>query len=588
MQPEGIQFSPSLAEDDRQPSLVMLGRDILIIIFDFIQETSPRSLQAIALVSSEFYHLAEHSRYRHLKLNLDPSTIEVCRGRLQHIEKQKLLSVIRFLEVNEPGESDFRYRQRCLKGNSNSENADQYHNCIDSISESIPSMTGLKDTSWNNKYGAESIPNTVLEALRSRPKVRLHARVRARSLQESNLDKLQGNVNLSKLKADISFEGAEDCREATQPLKRILLSSPNIRSLSLAISQPDSGCTIYEAPSEYCGFGFVADELMPPLVELVVSNYPWGYESEAEAEEPFTQGLYQTNYPGKGSEMDYWAENFDWSHLRRLETRFVDFALRIMPKLTSLKEVDFTGSWSHESITRFFQQCPTALEVIRAESLQSITLESVLRHGSVLRKLGLHTVEDWIGKWAEGAVDVVPLRIIRDGCPFIEELFVDIARNGDWPWEILDVLSSFPRLRHLAICFEVGVKNDDDPIKPYVTFTSADTLYTYLRSQSPRQPSILSRLQIYSGAPPPIGYGLPVETEFWPEYNSTEFICTLSERDEEAAKGVFQVVCPKLPKDVQPRNIDHTFKKNIRKRKDETWKVACEGPTPVSKWHAHY
>lgn len=228
----------------------------------------------------------------------------------------------------------------------------------------------------------------------------------------------------------------------------------------------------------------MGDEKVPPLEELVISDYPWGHESDVMIN-PFFEGLQQTGYPGKGSEIDYWAENFDWSRLNRLETAYVDFALKIMWKLTSLKEVNFSGSSSNDAIVRFYQQCPAALEAIGAESLQSITLDGVLRHGSALRKLQLHTVEDWGGEWTKKALDAASLRCIRDGCPLIEQLSVDVPRGDGWPWEILDVLASFPRLRHLTICFELGLHCKDDPVKPYVTFTAVDTLFTYLRSRPP-------------------------------------------------------------------------------------------------------
>jgi len=584
-QPKAIQLKSSAARDNMQPSLIKLGRDILIMVFNLLQETSAASLQAVASVSTEFYHLAEHSRHRHLTLNLEPSTIEASLNRLHHLEKQELLAAVRSLDVSDPGEFLFKYRE-C-------KNIDQHSECIDSISTLIPRMTGLKDVCWNflpYRAGAVSIPITVLEALRFHHRVRLHAMVATSfSLdytghygQEKNFDKLQNNTNLSSLKADIDCPYATDCLKATRRLKRILLSAPNIRSVSLNISRRNP----HEIKFEYYGFGFEGDEKLPPLEELVVSEYPWGDESGV-MPSPVSGSLQQTGYPGKGLEMDYWAENFDWSRLKRLETTYVAFVLRIMPKLTSLKEVNFSGSRSDHAILRFYQQCPAALETIAAESLQSVTLDGLLRYGRSLRKLHLHTCESRDGKWAEKALDAASLRSIRDGCPLIEQLFVDVPRNGDWPWDILDVLASFPRLRHLTLCFELGLHCEDDPVKPYVTFAAADTLYTYLRSRSPKQPSILSHLHIYSGAPPPLKTtGFLAFGAYWPIPNSTEFICTLSERDDEAARGVFHVECPKLPKGVLPSEDESLLGDDSDEDEKDAWQVAHQGPTPVSKWLA--
>jgi len=115
--------------------------------------------------------------------------------------------------------------------------------------------------------------------------------------------------------------------------------------------------------------------------------------------------------------VDYWAEVFDWSRLQRLKTSYVDFALKIMPKLTALKEIDLLENHSEDEIVRFYKQCPTALEAIGAESLLKVTLDGVLRHGSALRKLRLHNIEDWKGKWVNGAIDAASLRTICESCP---------------------------------------------------------------------------------------------------------------------------------------------------------------------------
>ncbi|KAJ9656668.1 hypothetical protein H2198_004787 [Neophaeococcomyces mojaviensis] len=586
-QSKEIQFKPSVAQNAEQPSLAILGCDILIMIFYLIQDSSPKSLKALALVSSEFYHLAERSRYRHLALSLDSDKIDASEQCLYRLKKQNVLSAIRSLDISDPGEGRFTYPLLSTKSKTESSVADRYHGCINSISNLIPKMTGLRYIGWNYfTYGDHPVPELVLQALRSCPKVRLHAKVGGRYqnplpvglTREDNLDRLQNNPNLSKLRANITFCAAKDCLESVRPLKQILLSSPNLRSLALDISQPSSGCVVYGRPYKYCGFGFVGDEGLPPLEELSISGYPWGESNVRPGKEAYSW-LDQTGHPGKGSEMDHWAQNFDWSRLRRLKTIYLDFALKIMPKLISLKEVDFTESWAKESITHFYRECPAALESIYVRSLQSITLQGILRHGSALRKLHLHTVEDYNGSWDKSAIDTVSLRNILNGCPLIEELFVDVARYGDWPWEVLDVLASFFRLRHLSVCFEIGVRHFDDPVKPYVTFQAAETLYKYLRSRSLKQPSIISRLHIYSGAPPPIGHGLPALWAFWPRQNSTEFICTLSERDDEAGKGVLEVECPRLPKKFNKKQLSYDWHKMMLGREhDQTLKVAYDGP----------
>lgn len=79
-----------------------------------------------------------------------------------------------------------------------------------------------------------------------------------------------------------------------------------------------------------------------------------------------------------------------------------------------------------------------------------------------------------------------------------------------------------------------------------------------------------------------MGYGYLSLEAFWPQYNSTEFVCTLAERDDEAVRGVFEVECLRLPKAVLSSK-DETSRKIVKGNMDSGWKVAHQGPTPVSK-----
>jgi hypothetical protein len=138
--------------------------------------------------------------------------------------------------------------------------------------------------------------------------------------------------NLSSLRIRLKYRSAQVCRPITQvPLKLLLLSSPGLRALALDIA-PNGEPT-------YCGVGLSKGETLPPLEELEVINYPWG-------QQPAVPGFGRNclGYPEPtGTEMKYWAHNFDWSRLRRLclHDSSMPLATHLAPHLRALDELEF-------------------------------------------------------------------------------------------------------------------------------------------------------------------------------------------------------------------------------------------------------
>lgn len=559
-----IQPRTALRADAERPSLLNLGTDILSIIVDFVQDTHPASVLSIALVSSYLHSIARYSQHRSITVKVPREDDAALCDRLDYTEKQGLLPAIRQVQIID---SDYFKDGALLR-----------------ICELLPKMTGLRDVSWPRTF----VPVRMIEALAALPDVRLHVVVPERYLAD-NLYTLPHCTNLSSLKFSAIYHDTESCLATTQPLKQILLSCANLRSLTLDISLPRSGCVSYGRPGEYCGFGFTdGGRPLAALDELVLVNYPWGNEMTPGS--AIIPGLTQTGYPNPGTEIDYWAGVFDWSRLRRLRVSSSYDALKLMPKLTALREVAFASTWDREGSTRFYQEVPAVLESIKVPAVASITLDGIVRHSDALRRLEVHQNEDSQGAWRAEAITVEQLRNIKDECPHVEELAIDLARQeGDWPWQALNVLAVFPRLRKLELWFELGLDNREAPLKPHVTFSATAMLFGYLRKQSPKQPAPLQRLEVHSGTPPPFGCGFPAPTAFWPDSQTMAFACTLSERDDEASDGKFTVSCPCLS--ARDDKIEDEMKTAKRKVKGGTvWEtgklhLALEGPTPVHQWH---
>ncbi|RYP14725.1 hypothetical protein DL765_006195 [Monosporascus sp. GIB2] len=263
-----------------------------------------------------------------------------------------------------------------------------------------------------------------------------------------------------------------------------------------------------------------------PLRELELLEYPF---------RPF------------GNEMDeeqaYWANDFEWPQLELLKTRYVSLALRIMPNLISIREVDFsttllkagTKAEVEAEARTFFQQVLALLESIAVPSLTAIGMGGLRRHGPNLKKLEIHREGSFGLGWRLAAVDVERMRWIRDACPRLEELGINVSRDGAWPYDVFDVIASLPRLRSLTIWFELDLRSLSNIARPYVTFSEAGKIFKYLHERAARNGSRLQELEIVSGSRPSPSSGL-----------STSFKCLLSERDDEASKGRFSVECLQL------------------------------------------
>ena len=235
---------------------------------------------------------------------------------------------------------------------------------------------------------------------------------------DSVVYRLSGSLNLHSLAIKHFFISSKECRAVTRPVKSILLSCPNLRKLKLDIATHRS-----PPPSRYCGFGFKVGERPPPLEELIVVAYPFGrldtiYPTPNYDDIPSV--FYYQGYPEGIDKCDYWIQTFDWSRLKRLQAPFPSLALDLMPKVNAME----------------------AVSLLRGRS--SVSIESILlNHGRMLRKLEVHMPEHrYRRNWGEEAPDNAYLRRIRDSCPRLEELAIDVDRANSWPYGTLYVLTT--------------------------------------------------------------------------------------------------------------------------------------------------
>ncbi|KAH8821771.1 hypothetical protein F5884DRAFT_746065 [Xylogone sp. PMI_703] len=586
--------NPATARQDSL-SLLNVGDDIVIMILDELQQTSPHSVVSLGLVHSSFRKLAQQCHYREVEFDHSSAACK----RLKLINDKQLLSAVRSLRVTDNVAKDQSHSWPLL-------------------ADLVPRMSGLKDITITSN----DVPAVMLDAIQKCRDVRLYVVVSPPDNVEClTLKRLKGVVNLYSLDINATYTDPRHCLRVTESLKDILLSCLNLRILKLDIHQPRSGCVVYGPGPTYLGCGFKDGERPPPLEVLELIEYPFGRPA---AKEVALRFCYWDGYQGTQYEEDYWAGTFDWSRLRRLRTTSVRLAMKFQQHLTALKEVDILASEDNTEIRAFYAQIPSRLERIRAPTLETIGIDSVLRHGNQLRSLQLHRKEDWNGMWRAKTVDAESLRAIRDQCQYLEELHIDLARDGDWPYEVFDIIASFPRLKTLSLWFELGRNSDSSPVQPYVTFSSCDMIFRHLWDHSVSRPPHLQELRVFSGSPRDVGFGFVTPEAFWSRYNSSAFLCSLSERDDEASEGIHVTTCPHLsaienealqlalkrgknPEDYIPRQSDRRTDRVVSKIGSllsgerfgisrngvvqvsrEGMQVAWKGPTPQNSWVPHY
>lgn len=553
--------------DHTKPSLANLNDDVILLVVEHLYHIEPQGIDDLALVCSALYCKARYVQHRDISIDLwGHYTVQ----RLQLIEQNGLLPAIRTLHVDVnrhierfAGFSHHTYITKCDK-----EYLEGQATAWAKLCDLVTLAQGLRDVYWDGP----TISPGILEHLRRNPKLRLHlsfnvptGHFERRELLKQLPASLEGTANLRSLRATIMYPEARFCESITRvTLKKLLLSSPSLRVLSLDISRP-GGRYMYYDELDYCGVGLSGGETLPPLEELEVISYPWGQQPNDSG-----SGINWRGYPDRtGKEMEYWARTLDWSKLRRLclHDNSVPLAAHLAPQLTALQEIDFTfRSCDDVDVAIFFNTISSILTSISLPLLPPNGVSAIIAHSSKLRSLSLNvfppTNQD--------------LALLRDGLPFLKDLAVACTRvAGKWPYDTLSVLASFQSLRSLTIWFSVGTMHDQE--KPHLTISSAGNLFTHLRQNGA---SGLRRLILHSGPgiwSRPRYYG--VDNLRWMPANSTSFSLEVGYDDVE-------VSCTSL-NSLQNERLRRVARgEPMTKGEEESlpFLIALRGPMTMTEW----
>lgn len=399
---------------------------------------------------------------------------------------------------------------------------------------------------------------------------RLHIFCTANKESISLLPRLNGCSSVRFVHVKAEYLTADECRELCQPLKRVLISCPNLRHLVLNISLPRTGCVVPDVRLENFGFDFSNDERLPPLESLEILAYPWRRKRINS-----TIATHATGYHENEEELDYWAETFDWSHLRQFSDHTSDLAMRIALRLTALEEVALYSGYDKFALRSFFLKVPSTLSAIAIPYLQDVGVDAILRHKNMLCKLHIHNPNLF---YKPGAQELLEL---RDSLNNLTDLSLDIDRDDDiWPYPLLDLIASFPKLHRLELWFELG-QSSNAPARPYLTASSAQHLSEYMHEHC----ATLQSLILHSGCPPQPSLGYPTDEVLWRAGNSTSFTCDMTN----STSSKLTLTCLKLDSK-QNQNIQAytNFGKHkinhFPKGQNVAFRVAVDGPLPMKDW----
>ena len=249
-------------------------------------------------------------------------------------------------------------------------------------------------------------------------------------------------------------------------LYRTLISCPNVRSLSLSISQ--GGCGVGDDP---WSFNWRKRHRFPTLENLTISGYDWDSQ-----EVSFTKGR-------RPISTQAWKAAMDWSKLKRLDLSRppASFLKAFHGELSSLQSLvvrpekgfwgdeitlcdfDEAGHKLRQDWTSFIVALPPLhqLKISGMGNMPNMT-QILAAHGPTLRKLKIHDherdcmYETGNSSWTRQTFDVAQIEELRLGASNLESLTIDVWRGADgWPVSALDALSKFPKLSHLKLYFNL-------------------------------------------------------------------------------------------------------------------------------------
>lgn len=253
----------------------------------------------------------------------------------------------------------------------------------------------------------------------------------------------------------------------------------SVRTLHLNIQQ--SGCVIN--PEDKWNFDFRPGDKFPSLHELHLDGYLfrefprshfgqwefknymyhfWRWVADFTGVDLFQPTPEISGYDYRSANLEKWKAAMDWRELRDLDLEDVDaiFLRSMQGQLPGLESLRLGSLWSEtcleNNVTDFIIQLnPLSRLSLRGHTNKMNLTEILDRHGAALETLEIH---EWEGDhFLRPTLSRAELEQIRQKCPSLSKLSLDINRNGTWPFDLLYPLAANRNLSSLELFFELGM-----------------------------------------------------------------------------------------------------------------------------------
>ncbi|PGH32431.1 hypothetical protein GX50_04796 [[Emmonsia] crescens] len=308
----------------------------------------------------------------------------------------------------------------------------------------------------------EDIPQIILDSLgRHQAKPMLHV-VDENCIQ---LDRLCGSKCLEALDFRLHSDliGPRMTKEPVLAAQEVVMSCPNLRSLTLSIHTHHGGCVLSPLDDVLTQFSTKLKGKFPPLEELKLDDY---YISD--------------------EEWPYWSDNLQWQclwNLSLMSSSIEPILPKLIGRVQNLRklelmrypdQIEYPGQFD-DNVDKFLRSF-SSLEIIIFEGY-SASVEALMGHRN-LSDLHMHTAESRYSGEIRPVLSAEDLQLLSQNCPKIKDLYIDVYRNGSWPYEIFVALGrGFPYLENLFVHFELGICDTSAPIQPVLKHESAKRLF---------------------------------------------------------------------------------------------------------------
>ncbi|KAH0436333.1 hypothetical protein CcaCcLH18_04353 [Colletotrichum camelliae] len=291
-----------------------------------------------------------------------------------------------------------------------------------------------------------------------------------------------------------------------------------------------------------------------------ISDYFWWYMSDSATRYYKWRDL-PDNQKHK-TNLDLWIDAMDFSHIRALALRDIRgqcvVAIRLPPLLKSLRSLTMRGG-------HYFRAFVLGLPRDSLEHLSwtsgcgckqnRLVLEAVGHHAHSLTRLELREPENSYHR--REVLTAEELASLGDLAPQLQDLTIDLNRDGTWPIEELEsVAAHYPRLKRLTIYLELASEERrrressawpgsrwssdevvDNMARPLLTETTGMELFELLRKQKVGEE--LVELKLFAGDWERSHDG-PLYTPPWLEHRRAWVHCQIVDGSNDAGK---QILC---------------------------------------------